>query len=156
MVADAQRETSDAGIVVPVYDDVNGHLRILSDYRGPASDYEPKPMLRKLPYTDGCAFMITKQAWLAAGEFDQRGFGKFAWGADVDLCLRARVAEFGVYATEMAYINHFGRKSATAMSRFYGARAQFRYRYGLLRYWRKDWRLLTTRVTNIPLPAPQS
>src|SRR5262245_40743558 len=46
------RIPSDAGIVVPVYDDVNGHLRILSDYRGTAGDYEPKSMLRKLPFTD--------------------------------------------------------------------------------------------------------
>ncbi len=146
------RIPDDAGIVVPVYDDVNGHLRILSDYRGPAGDYEPRPMLRKLPFTDGCAFMLTKQAWSAIGDFDERAFGRFAWGADVDLCLRARKAGFGVYATEMAYINHFGRKSATALSRLYGARAQFRYRYGLLRYWHKDWRLLTTRTTNVALP----
>ena len=147
------RIPDDAGIVVPVYDDTNGHHRILSDYRGPACDYQPKPILRKLPFTDGCALMITKPAWLAVGDFDQRGFGKFAWGADVDLGLRARVAGFGVYGTEMAYINHFGRKSATGLSRLYGGRSQFRYRYGLLRYWSKDWRLLATRTTTMRLPS---
>lgn len=145
------RIPEDAGIVVPVYDDTSGHLRIVSEYRGPAADYQAKPVLRKLPFTDGCAFMITKTAWLAVGDFDERAFGKFSWGADVDLSLRARKAGFGVYATEMAYINHFGRKSAKGLSRIYGARAQFRYRYGLLRYWSKDWRLLSTRSTTVHL-----
>jgi GT2 family glycosyltransferase len=138
---------------VPVYDDVHGHKGLLSDYRGPASDYLPKPVVHKLRYSDACAFMITRSAWLALGGFDERAFGKFAWGADVDLCLRARVAGFGVYATELAYINHFGRQTANAVSRIYGARAQFRYRYGMLRYWRKDWRLLTTRPRTIHLPT---
>jgi GT2 family glycosyltransferase len=145
------RIPDDAGIVVPVYDDTGGHKRILSDYRGPALDYQPKPMLRKLPFTDACAFMITRSAWLAVGGFDERSFGKFAWGADVDLCLRARVAGFGIYGTELAYINHFGRKTANQFS-FYAARSQFRYRYGTWRYWLKDWRLLTTRTTVMPLP----
>lgn len=147
------RIPEDAGIVVPVYDDINGHLRIVSDYRGPAAEYQPIPVVRKLPFTDGCAFMITRAAWLVVGDFDQRAWGKFAWGADVDLCLRARKAGFGVYGTEMAYINHVGRRSAKSLSRLYGARSQFRYRYGLLRYWSKDWRLLATRTTTVRLPA---
>ena len=110
------RIPEDAGIVVPVYDDTSGHMRIVADYRGPACDYEPKPILRKLPISDACAFMITKSAWLAVGGFDERSFGKFAWGSDADLCLRAREAGFGVYATEMAYINHFGRKTANVVN----------------------------------------
>ncbi|HET6733253.1 glycosyltransferase family 2 protein [Mycobacterium sp.] len=150
------RIPDDAGIVVPVYDDIGGHKRILSDYRGPAADYRPKPILRKLPFSDACGLMITRSAWQAVGGFDERSFGRFAWGADVDLCLRARVAGFGVYATEMAYMNHFGRKTAKQFS-LYGARAQYRYRYGMLRYWLKDWRLLTTGSTILRLPsaAPQ-
>lgn len=147
------RIPQDAGVVVPVYDDLGGHKRILSDYRGPAADYRPRPLLRKLPFTDACAFMITQSAWLAVGGFDERSFGKFAWGADVDLCLRARVAGFGVYGTEMAYINHFGRKTASQFN-FYAARSQFRYRYGTWRYWLKDWRLLTARTTVMRLPSP--
>ncbi|MGY4648870.1 glycosyltransferase family 2 protein [Mycobacterium sp. URHB0021] len=147
------RNPEDAGIVVPVYDDINGHLRIVSEYRGPAADYHPKPVLRKLPFADGCAFMISRAAWLAVGEFDERAWGKFAWGADADLCLRARKAGFGVYGTEMAYINHFGRQSATGLSRLYGSRAQFRYRYGLLRYWIKEWRMLATRTSIVRLAA---
>jgi hypothetical protein len=60
-------------------------------------------------------------------------------------------AGFGIYGTEMAYINHFGRKTADQFS-FYAARAQFRYRYGTWRYWLKDWGLLTTRTTTTHLP----
>jgi GT2 family glycosyltransferase len=148
------RIPDDAGIVVPVYDDTSGHKRILSDYRGPASDYQPKPILRKLPFSDACAFMITRAAWLAVGGFDERSFGKFAWGSDVDLCLRARKAGFGTYATEMAYINHFGRKTAKTLTSLYGVRSQFRYRYGLARHWIKDWRLLLTRSTSVDLSSP--
>src|SRR3954468_16351507 len=88
------RLPDDVGIVVPVYDDVHGHLRTVSEFRGPAADYQPKPVVRKLPFADGCAFMITREAWLAAGDFDERAWGRFAWGADVDLCLRARKAGF--------------------------------------------------------------
>jgi GT2 family glycosyltransferase len=152
------RIPDDAGIVVPVYDFTNGHMRIVSDYRGPAADYQPRLLLRRLPFADGCAFMISRQAWLAVGDFDERAWGRFGWGADVDLCLRARKAGFGVYATELAYINHFGSKSATGLSRLYAARSQFRYRYGLLRWWSSDWRLLATRTTTLPLSptSPES
>lgn len=146
------RIPADAGVVVPVYDDVNGHLRIVSDHRGPAAEYRPRPVLRKPPFVDGCAFMLSRAAWLAVGDFDERAFGRFAWGADVDLCLRARLAGFGVYATELAFINHFGRQSAKGFSRLYGARSQFRYRYGLLRYWGREWRLLASRTETVPLP----
>lgn len=34
------------------------------------------------------------------------------WGLDLDLALRARKSGYGLYTTEMAYINHFGRKTA--------------------------------------------
>lgn len=33
-------------------------------------------------------------------------------GLDLDLALRARKSGYGLYTTEMAYINHFGRKTA--------------------------------------------
>lgn len=43
---------------------------------------------------------------------DLRTFGRYGWGIDLDLVLRARDANFGCYTTEMAYINHFGRVTA--------------------------------------------
>jgi GT2 family glycosyltransferase len=129
----------DAGLIAPVYDDSRAHKALLSDYVGPAGDYHPRPMLRKVPFADGTSLTITRSAWQAIGELDERSFGKFAWGADLDLCLRAKAAGFGVYVTEMAYINHFGQKTGNAENRLYHARALLRNRQGLRRIWGKGW-----------------
>jgi len=45
---------------------------------------------------------------------DLRTFGRYGWGIDLDLVLRARDAGYGCYTTEMSYINHFGRGTAKA------------------------------------------
>ena len=55
---------------------------------------------------------------------DLTSFKRYGWGPDLDLAVRARKAGYGVYTTEMAYINHFGRKTANA---HYGA---WRYEVG--------------------------
>jgi GT2 family glycosyltransferase len=130
----------DAGLIVPVYDDSLAQKpALLSDYVGPAREYNPRPTLRKVPFADGTSLTITRSAWQAIGELDERSFGKFAWGADVDLCLRANAAGFGIYVTEMAYINHFAKKTAKAEHRLYQARALFRFRQGMRRIWGKGW-----------------
>ena len=47
-----------------------------------------------------------------SGGLDLRTFERYGWGIDLDLAVRAREAGYGVYITEMAYINHFGHKTA--------------------------------------------
>ncbi|ELB92342.1 rhamnosyl transferase WbbL2 [Rhodococcus wratislaviensis IFP 2016] len=106
------RLPEDAGVIVPAYDDVNPHQK--SAYTGPAASYEPIDIYRKAPFVDGTALVITRDAWVRAGGLDARTFGKFAWGADMDLCFRVGRAGFGVYVTERSYINHLGQKTARA------------------------------------------
>ena len=49
-----------------------------------------------------------------SGGLDLRTFERYGWGIDLDLAVRAREAGYGVYITEMAYIDHFGYKTANA------------------------------------------
>jgi GT2 family glycosyltransferase len=58
--------------------------------------------------------MLSRECWRAIGGMDLRTFGRYGWGIDLDLALRARNAGYGLYITEMAYINHFGSKTANA------------------------------------------
>jgi GT2 family glycosyltransferase len=108
------RLPGDAGLVGPVYDDALAFKEILADYHGPAADYIPVPHYRKLSVLDGTALVLTREAWRKVGGLDLRSFGRYGWAASLDLNLRVKLAGFGIYATEMAFINHFGRKTAHA------------------------------------------
>jgi GT2 family glycosyltransferase len=68
--------------------------------------------------------MLSYEYWQAVGGMDLHTFGRYGWGVDLDLALRARKAGYGLYTTEMAYIKHFGRKTANA--RF----GRWRYEWG--------------------------
>jgi GT2 family glycosyltransferase len=108
------RLPDDAGLVGPVYDDAIAFTEMLSDYDGPAAEYPPVPRYRKLAVLDGTALVLTRQAWRKIGGLDLRSFGHYGWASSLDLNLRIKLAGFGIYATEMAFINHFGRKTAHA------------------------------------------
>ena len=75
--------------------------------------------------------MLSCECWQMIGGLDLRTVGCYGWAIDFDLALRARAAGYGLYTTEMAYINHFGRKTGNA-------------RFGS---WRDEWggRLATDR-----------
>ena len=109
------RLPDDAGIVGPLYDDPFGFKAMLAEYDGPAANYIPVPRYRKVSALDGTAMMLSRKAWRRVGGLDLRSFGRYGWGADLDLSFRMKRAGFGVYATEMAFINHFGRKTAHAV-----------------------------------------
>ena len=136
------RIPADAGIICPVYDDERAHRSLLSEFRGPAAEYEPRHRYRILEVADGTALMITRAAWIAVGGLDDRSFGEFGWGADLDLCLRVRDAGFGIYASELSFLNHFGKKTALAnVSAFsYEYRSGRAMRRGLNRIHGKKWR----------------
>ncbi|GAA3192197.1 MULTISPECIES: glycosyltransferase family 2 protein [Rhodococcus] len=135
------RLPDDLGIVVPVYDDEMAHEIVRTDYRGPAADYVPVPRYRKAPYVDGTALIITRAAWVAAGDVDTRSFGNFAWGADQDLCFRVRQEGFSVCISEMSFINHFGRKTALANQslRSYKRKSSRQWVRGMKRLYGKNW-----------------
>jgi GT2 family glycosyltransferase len=58
--------------------------------------------------------MLSRECWLTIGGLDLHTFERYGWGIDLDLAVRAREAGYGVYITEMAYINHYGHKTASA------------------------------------------
>lgn len=102
---------SDAGIVGPMID--QGFPCAIPDHKPAAANYNPRPRFRSVPAVEGTALMMSRECWEALGGMDLRNFGRYnGWGVDLDLAIRARNAGFGVYVTEMAYINHFGGKTA--------------------------------------------
>lgn len=103
------RLPANAGIVGPTVD--HGFPCAESSSKPVAADYRPRAFYRRVPAVEGTALMLSRDCWRHIGGFDLRSFGRCGWGADLDLALRARKAGFGVYTTEMAFINHFGRKT---------------------------------------------
>ncbi len=114
------RLPADAGIVGPMFD--RGFLYAAVGQRPEAANYVPRPRYRVVPAVEGTALMLSRECWQAIGGLDVETFKRYGWGPDLDLALRARRAGFGIYTTEMAYINHFGRGTATM-------------RFGNFRYW---------------------
>lgn len=115
------RLPADVGIVGPMFD--LGFPYSVSTAKPDAEDYVPKPLYRVVPAIEGTALAMSRECWDAVGGMDLTTFGRYGWGLDLDLALRARDAGFGLYTTEMAYINHFGRK--TANTHFGGKRYQY-------------------------------
>ena len=106
------RLPADAGIVGPTTD--NGFPCAEADQKPDAADYAPRPFYRAVPAVEGTALVLSLECWRTIGGFELRTFRRYGWGIDLDLALRARAAGYGLYTTEMAYINHFGRKTANA------------------------------------------
>jgi GT2 family glycosyltransferase len=104
------RLPADAGIVGPMIDD--GFRCAVADQKPEAANYTPRPQYRAVSAVEGTALMLSCECWRTIGGLDLRTFGRYGWGIDLDLAIRARKAGYGVYITEMAYINHFGGKTA--------------------------------------------
>ena len=100
----------DAGIVGPMTD--LGLPWAITHQQPEAADYIPRARYRVVPAVEGTALMLSRECWQATGGMNVENFKRYGWGIDLDLALRARKAGYGVYVTEMAYINHFGRKTA--------------------------------------------
>ncbi|WP_299569849.1 glycosyltransferase family 2 protein [uncultured Williamsia sp.] len=129
----------DAGVVAPVYDD-RAHLAVLSDYAGPADEYTPRDVYRVTPIVDGTAMAISREAWKEVGEIDERSFGAYAWGANLDLCLRAQDAGYGIYGTETSFINHLGRRTVREMDGKYVRRAMKSMTHAMKTLYGRNWR----------------
>jgi GT2 family glycosyltransferase len=106
------RLPADVGIVGPMFD--AGFPYAVADEKPDAANYVPRSLYRVVPAVEGTAMVLSRECWDGVGGMDLGTFGRYGWGLDLDLALRARKAGFGVYTTEMAYINHFGRKTANA------------------------------------------
>ena len=105
------RLPADAGIVGPVYNGWWGAQG--TEFEGPGGDYERADYFRAVPSVDGTALAISARVWERIGGLDERTFGRFAWGSDIDLSVRARRAGFGVYVTEGSFVHHFDKVSAS-------------------------------------------
>ncbi|WP_065973617.1 glycosyltransferase family 2 protein [Williamsia herbipolensis] len=135
------RLPDDAGAVCAVYDDRGAHPALLSEHTGDAADYAPRDVYRDLKVVDGTGLLLTREAFIRIGELDERSFGRFAWGADLDLCIRLRAVGMSVVATERSFLNHFGRKTVSAeigRSR-YGFRGLVGMSRGLTRVHGRGW-----------------
>jgi GT2 family glycosyltransferase len=116
------RLPADAGIVGPMFD--RGFPYATDEQKPEAAQYRPRPHYRVVPAVEGTALMVSRECWQETGGMDLVSFKRYGWGPDLDLAVRARRAGYGVYTTEMAYINHFGRKTGNVR---YGA---WRYELG--------------------------
>lgn len=131
---------ADAGILGPMVD--QGFPCAIPDETPAAANYVPRREYRAVPAVEGTALMMSRECWQTLNGMDLRSFGRYGWGIDLDLALRARNAGFGVYVTEMAYINHFGGKTAKANfgSWRYEWNANFALVRGLGRVHGRKWR----------------
>ena len=135
-----RRLPDDAGIVGPVID--HGFPSAESNEKPHAADYIPSRRYRAVPAIEGTALVLSRECWQTIGGLDLVSFRRYGWGIDLDLALRARDAGFGLYITELAYINHFGHKTAAATfgRRRYEWQANFEKVYGLRRLHGRRWR----------------
>src|ERR1700721_1687617 len=106
------RLPADVGIVGPAID--HGFPSAEADEKPDAADYASRPRYRAVPVVEGTALVLSRECWQTIGGLDLQSFRRYGWGIDLDLALRARKAGYGLYITEMAYINHFGHKTANA------------------------------------------
>jgi GT2 family glycosyltransferase len=106
------RLPADAGIVGPMID--HGFPSAVAHHKPAAQNYVARPQYRKVPAVEGTALMVCRECWQDIDGMALHAFGHYGWGIDLDLALRARKHGYGLYTTEMAYINHFGRQTARA------------------------------------------
>ena len=135
-----QRLPDDAGVVGPVID--HGFPSAESNEKPQAGNYTPNQRYRAVPAIEGTALALSRDCWQTIGGLNLVSFRRYGWGIDLDLALRARDAGFGLYITELAYINHFGQKTAVANfgRRRYEWHANFEKVRGLRQLHGRQWR----------------
>lgn len=135
-----RRLPGDAGIVGPAID--HGFPSAEATEKPAAADYRPIQRYRSVSVIEGTALALSRECWRTIGGLNLQTFRRHGWGVDLDLALRARDAGFGLYVTEMAYVNHFGHKTAVATvgRRRYEWHANFEKVRGLRQLHGRHWR----------------
>lgn len=135
-----RRLPNNTGVIGPAID--HGFPSAESDETPHAADYVPKQRYREVPAVEGTALALSRDCWRTIGGLNLHTFRRYGWGIDLDLALRAQEAGFGVVVTEMAYINHFGHKTADAnFGRLrYEHQANFEKVRGLRQLHGRNWR----------------
>jgi GT2 family glycosyltransferase len=135
-----RRLPDNTGVVGPAID--HGFPSAESNEKPHAADYVPHQLYREVPAVEGTALALSRECWQTIGGLNLHTFRRYGWGIDLDLALRAREAGFALCVTEMAYINHFGHKTAVANfgRRRYEWQANFEKVHGLRQLHGRKWR----------------
>lgn len=94
-----------AGVIGPRYD--RGWPVQLGSCEDDARTWVPADRHGDAPFVDGTCMFVTATLWARLGGLRSAHFGMTGWGADFDLCLRAREAGERVVVTDAAFLNHF-------------------------------------------------
>ncbi|SEQ68050.1 glycosyltransferase family 2 protein [Microlunatus flavus] len=103
-------------VAAACYDDFWLHQRAVH-VPAYAEAYEPRPVVRDVPFCDGTAIAFSLKAVAEVGPLDTATFPHHGYGADVDWALRARAAGWRVVVTEAAYVHHLRRVTMTRIGR---------------------------------------
>jgi GT2 family glycosyltransferase len=135
-----RRLPDNTGVVGPAID--HGFPSAESNEKPHAADYVAHQLYREVPVVEGTALVLSRECWQTIGGLNLHTFRRYGWGIDLDLALRAREAGFALCVTEMAYIKHFGHKTAVANfgRRRYEWHANFEKVRGLRQLHGRNWR----------------
>jgi GT2 family glycosyltransferase len=133
------------GLVGPLYDcgDVEHQL---STHRGPAKAYRSRMVTAPCGWLDGTCLAVTAEAYGRVGGLDPSTFGRYAWGAEVDLAIRVKQSGMGVYVTHRAYLSHRRAATASRLDSHYVRTAVRDMHTGLRRKWGAEYESLRDRA----------
>ena len=100
---------------------------------------------REVDYASGCGLLVKREAWDAAGGFDENYFP--AYHEDVDLCLQMRNLGFRVLFSPHARVRHHGGGSMDPVYRDFAAQKNGRY---FIRKWEQTLKLHLARPVTQP------
>ena len=106
-----------AGIVVPMYN--GGFCKPASDRHSSPDNWKPKQKAIEVKYTDGTCMFMSTEVFKDVGFFDP-SFRFPNWGADVDLCYRARQKGYKCYVSGQAMLWHHQKAGGATAKTYYG------------------------------------
>jgi GT2 family glycosyltransferase len=108
--------TREVAMAAACYDDFWMHQRAVR-VPAEAEAYEPRPVLREVPFCDGTAVAFALEAVAEVGPLDMATFTAHGYGADVDWALRAREKGWRCVVTEEVFVHHLRRVTMTRIGR---------------------------------------
>jgi GT2 family glycosyltransferase len=85
----------DAALITPVFNSPHEIFHAHHQFYG----------LREVPWVDWCCPLVSAEAWMDVGPFDEDFVG---YGADIDWCMRAKAKGWKFYVHEGCTIHHVG------------------------------------------------
>lgn len=114
--------SEDVAIVGPLYDDVYAHQYPKGFIKGKtfrdARVWLPNETdHRVVPFVDGTCMAISREFLLQQGALFDEAFKEHGWGADYDICIRARQANKKCVVSTQAFLNHAHQGTAKKVGR---------------------------------------